>query len=148
MFTAIATAAIGLWGLGLLGLMDMSRVYFLPTYLLPMTIAGFLFGMGMVIGGFCPGTAAASMFTGKLDALVFIIGFLLGSLLFGDFIPVWKSFFESDFHGVWRLDQLLDVNLGAMVFVVVAFSVAGSLALRFLQHHFWGNKDEKTKLEK
>ena len=46
--------------------------------LLPMAVGGLLFGLGMVIGGYCPGTAIASLATGKLDALVFIVGFLIG----------------------------------------------------------------------
>ncbi|MEJ2618076.1 MAG: YeeE/YedE thiosulfate transporter family protein, partial [Ignavibacteriaceae bacterium] len=89
MFTAIITASIGLWGMSLLGLIDLGKMYFLPSFLLPMVVAGFIFGIGMAVGGFCPGTSLASMVTGKIDAMVFVGGFLIGSLFFGDFYSLW-----------------------------------------------------------
>ncbi|MEA1888694.1 MAG: DUF6691 family protein, partial [Pseudomonadota bacterium] len=80
MFSAIVTAMLGLWGLSLVGFINTEIFYFLPTYLAPVAVAGVLFGVGMVVGGFCPGTAAASIVTGKIDPLVFIGGFFIGSL--------------------------------------------------------------------
>lgn len=141
MFTAIVTSAIGLWGMSLLGLIDLSKFYFLPSYLLPMIVGGFIFGIGMAVGGFCPGTSLASMVTGKIDAMVFVVGFMLGSLLFGDLFPVWKNFYQSDANGVWRLDQLFNINIGLMVLIVTLFAILGSLGMRKLQFKFWGKND-------
>lgn len=137
MFSAIVTGMLGLWGLSLIGFIDISKVYLLPTFLLPMAIGGLLFGLGMVIGGYCPGTAVASLATGKIDALVFIVGFLLGSLIFGDLFPVWGDFYNSDYLGVFRLDQALDIQLGTAVLAIVVIAVAGSLMMRAVQRHFW-----------
>ena len=61
MFSAIVTGMLGLWGLSLVGVIDISQVYMLPTFLLPMAVGGVLFGIGMAIGGYCPGTAAAAV---------------------------------------------------------------------------------------
>ncbi len=138
MFTAIITASIGLWGLSILGLIDTSKIYFLPSYLLPMVVAGFIFGIGMAVGGFCPGTSLASMVTGKIDAMVFVLGFFLGSLLFGDLYPIWDNFYNSDGHGVWRIDQLFDINLGLAVLLVTLLGVFGSIGMRKLQYKYWG----------
>lgn len=140
MFTAIVTAAIGLWGLSLMGWIDAGKMYFLPTFLLPMVIAGFIFGIGMAVGGFCPGTSLASMVTGKIDALFFVIGFLIGSLIFGDLYPLWDQFYNSSAHGVWRIDQLLHINLGFAVLIVTVLGILGSLGMRRLQYRFWGKK--------
>jgi hypothetical protein len=141
MFTAITTASIGLWGLSLLGLMDISKMYFLPSYLLPMIVAGFIFGIGMAVGGFCPGTSLAAMVTGKIDAIVFIIGVFLGSLLFGDQYMLWEKFYNSDSNGVWRLDQLLNINLGLAVLLITLLAVFGSFGMKKLQNKFWGKND-------
>lgn len=141
MFTAIITASIGLWGMSLLGLIDPGKMYFLPSYLLPMVAAGFIFGIGMAVGGFCPGTSLASMVTGKIDAMVFVGGFFLGSLLFGDLYPVWEKFYNSDGLGVFRIDQLLNVNLGLAVLIVALLGVFGSLGMRKLQYKYWGKND-------
>jgi uncharacterized membrane protein YedE/YeeE len=137
MFSAIATGMVGLWGLSLIGVLDISMVYMLPTYLLPMAVGGLLFGIGMVIGGYCPGTAIAAIATGKVDALIFIVGFLLGSLVFGDFFPVWGDFYNSDYMGAFRLDQWLGIGLGPTVLIVVLVAVAGSLAMLWVQRLVW-----------
>ena len=141
MFTAIITASIGLWGMSLLGLIDLGKFYFLPSYLIPMIAGGFIFGIGMAVGGFCPGTSLASMVTGKIDAMVFVGGFLLGSLLFGDLYPIWDKFYNSDPNGVFRIDQLLNVNLGFAVLLITLLGVLGSLGMRKLQYKFWGKHD-------
>jgi hypothetical protein len=91
----------------------------------------------MAIGGYCPGTAAASLVTGKIDAMIFVVGFLIGSLVFGDWFPVWGEFYNGDYRGALRLDQLLDVNLGTMIFLIVAIAVAGALLMRLVQNLAW-----------
>jgi uncharacterized membrane protein YedE/YeeE len=137
MFSAIATGMLGLWGLSLLGVLDISRVYMLPTFLWPMAVGGLIFGMGMVIGGYCPGTAAASLATGKIDALVFIIGFLAGSLVFGDLFPVWGDFYNSNYLGAYRLDEWLGIGLGPTVLGIVVIAVGGTLLMRYVQNRVW-----------
>ena len=141
MFSAIVTGMLGLWGLSLVGFLDISEVYLLPTFLLPMAVGGILFGLGMVIGGYCPGTAVASIATGKIDALVFVVGFLFGSLIFGDLFPVWGDFYNSDYMGVVRLDQALGIGLGAAVLAIIVIAVAGSLGMRWVQQRFWPTTD-------
>ncbi len=137
MFTAMVTGMLGLWGLAFLGLLDTSHMYFLPTYLTPMLLGGFILGMGMVIGGFCPGTAVASSVTGKVDAWVFILGFLIGTWSFGDAFPYFADLYQSDYMGVFRIDQWLGINLGSGVLLVIAFALAVSFTLRRLQAFFW-----------
>ncbi|MGB5177647.1 MAG: DUF6691 family protein [Gammaproteobacteria bacterium] len=137
MFSAIVTGMLGLWLLSLVGFIDTSKMYYLSTYLTPMAVGGVLFGIGMAIGGFCPGTAAASIATGRVDALVFVVGFLGGSILFGDLFPVWGDFYISDYRGVFRLDELLGMNIGSVVLMLVIAAVAGSLLMRLGQHLFW-----------
>lgn len=145
MFSAIVTGMVGLWGLSLAGLIDISLVYMLPTYLLPMAVGGVLFGMGMVIGGYCPGTAIAAVATGKIDGMVFIGGFLIGSLAFGDFFPVWGDFYNSGYMSAFRLDQWLGIGLGPMVLIIVIVAVVGTISMIFVQDFVWGEKDTVTK---
>ena len=137
MFSAIATGMLGLWGLSLIGFLDISQIYMLPTYLVPMAVGGLIFGVGMVTGGYCPGTAVAAIATGKIDAMVFIVGFLLGGLVFGDFFPVWGDFYNSNYLGAFRLDQWLGIGLGPMVLIIVVIAVAGTLSMRYVQNRFW-----------
>ena len=143
MFSAIVTGMLGLWVLGLIGFLDLSQVYFLPTYLAPMAVGGLLFGVGMALGGFCPGTAVASLATGRIDAIVFVVGFLGGSLVFGDLFPIWGDFYRSDYRGVYRLDQLFGTRIGVAVLIIVVASVAGSLLMRYGQRLLWTTPKEE-----
>jgi uncharacterized membrane protein YedE/YeeE len=74
MFTAILVAGSGLYLLADLKLLDLGRVYFVPTFFWPQIAGGLLFGAGFVISGYCPGTAVAGLASGRLDALVTMIG--------------------------------------------------------------------------
>ncbi|NDU87915.1 MAG: YeeE/YedE family protein [Ferrovum sp.] len=58
-----------------------------PLIVLGLIGGGVLFGMGMAILGYCPGTIVISLGQGNLDALVGIIGGLFGSLLFAVLYP-------------------------------------------------------------
>jgi uncharacterized protein len=144
MFSAIVTGMLGLWLLSLIGFIDTSKMYYLPTFLTPMAIGGVLFGIGMAVGGFCPGTAAASIATGRVDAMVFVIGFLGGSILFGDLFPVWGDFYNSDYRGVFRLDELFGMNLGSVVLILAVAAVVGSLLMRLGQHLFWSTPKDQS----
>jgi hypothetical protein len=139
MFSAIMTGMLGLWGLSLAGYLDISKVYFVPTYLYPVMVGGFLFGIGMVVGGYCPGTALASVVSGKMDALVYLLGFFAGSLLFGDLYPVWQDFYNSDYRGYLRLDAIFGTSLGVTILIMVVIAVVASLFMRWVQQLIWHN---------
>jgi len=82
MFTAIVVAAGGLWLLKLAGLINTDQVFVPSALLVAAAIGGVLVGSGFAIGGYCPGTSVVGLFSGRLDALVFIVGLLLGTFVF------------------------------------------------------------------
>src|SRR5512139_656113 len=54
------------------------------TYIVGNLVGGIIFGVGMSLAGFCPGTMAAGAGEGKLDYLIpGGLGFLVGAALFG-----------------------------------------------------------------
>lgn len=87
MFTAVITAMLGLLLFTGMGWIDLGSVYAMPTIFGAQVAGGLLFGVGFVIGGWCPGTAAVGAVTGKLDALVFLGGAIVGSILFNETFP-------------------------------------------------------------
>ena len=85
MFTALITAMLGLSLVAALGWIELeSQVYLLPTLYGAQILGGLVFGVGFVLSGWCPGTAAVGVASGKLDALVFLGGVVIGAILYNE----------------------------------------------------------------
>jgi uncharacterized membrane protein YedE/YeeE len=118
MFTAILVASVGLYLLSDMKLLDMSRVWIVPTFFWPQIVGGALFGVGFVVSGYCPGTAVAGLASGRLDALVTMIGIGSGSLAFATLYPVLEGFYVSSPMERATLPEVMGVNhWGVLVFV-------------------------------
>ena len=82
MMTALIVSMSGLYLLRGLGLVTFPSVP--PTYIAANVIGGLIFGIGMSVSGFCPGTCAAGSGEGKLDYLIpGLLGFLVGAAIYG-----------------------------------------------------------------
>ncbi len=65
--------------------------------LLAIAVGGAIFGVGMVIYGFCPGTALAAIGAGSVHALVGAAGMIVGGIIYAlnfawvkaNILPVW-----------------------------------------------------------
>jgi len=104
MFTAMVTAMLGLQLALLLGFVGAEQIYFLPTIYGAQIVGGLLFGAGFVLSSWCPGTAAVGLASGRLDALIFLGGAALGSILFNEFYGVvapLASWGDSGVKFVW-----------------------------------------------
>jgi uncharacterized membrane protein YedE/YeeE len=122
MFTAILVAATGLYLLADLRLLDLGRVWIIPTFFWPQLAGGALFGIGFVVSGYCPGTAVAGLATGRLDALVTMIGILAGSLLFAVLFPALEGFYFSSDMGPVTLQKLMGVNHWITIMTLIALA--------------------------
>lgn len=122
MFSAMATAAIGLQVLGALGYVDLAQLYVPESIVWPQLVGGLLFGAGFVAGGWCPGTAAVGLASGKFDALVFLLGAGIGSLSFASLQPQVGDFLHAGTCAIGSLPEQLGVSgpVGAAVLLVVA----------------------------
>jgi uncharacterized protein len=82
MMTALVVAMAGLYTLRGLGLLTFPAVP--ATYIVGNLVGGLLFGVGMSMAGFCPGTCAAGAGEGKLDYIIpGFLGFLVGAIIYG-----------------------------------------------------------------
>jgi uncharacterized membrane protein YedE/YeeE len=101
MFTAILVASSGVYLLSDLGLMDIGKMWLVPTFFRSQIAAGFVFGIGFVLSGYCPGTVIAALASGRLDALLAMAGIAAGSFLFAILYPLIKPFyFSSNMDGL------------------------------------------------
>ncbi len=140
MFTGIVVAVIGLYVLVDLHLMDMDRFWIVPTFFWPQIVGGALFGVGFVVSGYCPGTSVVGLASGRLDALVTIIGVGAGSLLFAVLFPVLEEFYLSSDMGAATLPKLAGVNHWVIIVPVIAFAVG-----MFLLMEWYEKKQDKAR---
>jgi hypothetical protein len=119
MFTAIVTAMVGVWALSAIGWLDASKLYLTPTYLLPQAVGGLVFGVGFILGGYCPGTCVAGLATGRMA----------GIAAFSEtFDAVFAPWVEATSRGALTLPAVLGLPKGALVLVVVLAALGAFFA--------------------
>jgi uncharacterized protein len=122
MFTAILVAATGLCALADLKVLDISRVWIIPTFFWPQLVGGALFGLGFLVSGYCPGTAVAGLASGRVDALITMAGVAGGALIFSAFYPAMEGFYKTGDMGAATLPELLQVNHWVLLAFVYLFA--------------------------
>ena len=84
MFTAIVIGGIGV---ALLNGGGMAKWHVKEADMLGIVIGSALFGFGMVVYGYCPGTGIAAVATGSVHALVGLFGMLAGGIAYAYSFP-------------------------------------------------------------
>ncbi|REE82176.1 hypothetical protein BX611_1722 [Lutibacter oceani] len=128
-FTAALVALIGILYMDYLGYIDMSKLYVHPTYLWGAIIGGAVMGIGFVAGGFCPGTSLCAVAIGKIDAIIYVIGIMIGVFIFSELYILFQPIYEGYFEGNITLMDSLGVNRYWFVFIftiiaIIAFIVS------------------------
>jgi uncharacterized membrane protein YedE/YeeE len=144
MFTAIITAMLGIFWLGWIGFLDISRIYVPETYVLPQLVGGVIFGVGFATAGLCPGTSCVSAVTGRGDGVAAVLGMLVGVLLAGLFFGVLEPFYESTPHGALTLPALIRAPYGVVVFVIVGVALAGFQLADLIERRANANSSART----
>jgi uncharacterized membrane protein YedE/YeeE len=134
MFTAIVTAMLGVTYLSWAGFLDLSLLYLVPTYWVAQVVGGLLLGVGFVVGGYCPGTSIAAFATGKVDGLVFVLGFAAGTLAFAVSFPLVKGLYVAGDLGTKTLPQVLGIPYGVLVLAVVLMAVLGFMGATWVEN--------------
>jgi uncharacterized membrane protein YedE/YeeE len=99
MFTAILVGAAGVL---LLHGSGHAQWHVKPANMLGVVLGAGLFGAGMVLYGYCPGTGLAAAATGSLHALAGLIGMLAGGVLYGLSFP----WIDRNIQSVGQLGKL------------------------------------------
>jgi len=132
-FTAAVTAMSGVLLLGYFGLLDTDAIFINPTWLLPALVGGAIMGVGFVLGGYCPGTSVCAAAIGKIDAMFFVGGGLLGVLAFGEMYPLYKGFYESTSFGSIKVFDSLGISQGMFAFLLIGIAVSAFAATTVIE---------------
>jgi uncharacterized membrane protein YedE/YeeE len=128
MLTAIAVGAIGVWIMVAMGRASLSIK---PAAFGGVIVGAILFGTGMAIFGYCPGTSVSACGEGRRDAMVGVIGMLAGALVYVAAFPALQSLVNG-------LGNLGEVTLPAVTglspwIFVVALALAAILVATLVQ---------------
>ena len=128
MLTAIVVGGIGVFALVQAG---HAQFHIKPADLLAISLGAAIFGVGMVLYGYCPGTALAAIGAGSLHALVGAAGMLAGGIFYAlSFEWVKANILPVGAMGKVQLPQLF--GLGAPV-IFAALAVVSIVAFALLE---------------
>lgn len=118
-FTAAITAMLGLLFMDYFGWINFGQLYIHPTYLASALGGGLIMGAGFSLGGYCPGTSFCAVAIGKIDAVVYTVGLLLGILVFTWVFPWMESIYNGSFFGNITVTESLGMKNTLFVFLMV-----------------------------
>jgi hypothetical protein len=129
MFTAIVVAAVGLWLMRLGGLLRPDSIAVPQAAMASAAVGGALVGAGFAVGGYCPGTSVAGLCSGRLDALVFVLGVVLGTVGFAVFYgamlkslkAAWLIAEGDTFTDAYAVPEIVVLGLLALALVAVFY---------------------------
>ncbi len=128
MLSAMVTGMLGIYAMKGLGWVRLNPK---PGGLGTSVIGGLIFGVGFATLGYCPGTLAAAIGSGHLDALLGgLSGLLVGVALFAQVFPkLDRSILNWGSFGTVTIPELLRVNAW---FVIVPVAALAILLLRWI----------------
>ena len=106
MFSAVIVAMLCVSYTKGFGWVTTENVYFLHTIYAGQILGGLVFGVGFVMSGWCPGTGAVGLASGKIDALVFLLGAIGGSILYNEAYPILAPITQGDRGIIFAYDSL------------------------------------------
>jgi uncharacterized membrane protein YedE/YeeE len=127
MLSAIVVGGIGVYVLHQYGL---AQYHIKPADMLAVISGAALFGVGMVLYGYCPGTGIAAVGTGSIHALVGFLGMLVGGILYALSFP-WIKENVSSVASLGKI-RLPDVSGMPDLFWLGALLVVALVLFRFL----------------
>lgn len=135
-FTAAIVALIGSQFLGYFGLLNLNMVFVNEFYVGAAVVGGIIMGAGFIMGGFCPGTGLSALSIGKIDAMVFFLGGLIGAILFAETYPYIENLANGSYKGPVRINEVMGISPGLFtLFLVIAavllFRLAEASEVRF-----------------
>ena len=143
-FTAAVTAMCGIILLNYFGLLDTDIIFVNPTWLVPTIVGGIIMGIGFILGGYCPGTSVCAAAIGKVDALFFVLGGILGVFAFGELFPFYDQFYASTSLGAIKVFDSLGISQGVFAFILIAVAVGAFFATTLIERRV--NKQEAPSL--
>jgi len=144
-FTAGIVAMVGVMAFAHFGLLDINLIYINSTFIWSAIVGGIIMGLGFVVGGFCPGTSVCAAAIGKIDALIFIGGTFLGSIIFAEAYPLFKPLYMASYLGIPRIYETLGISQSLFAFIMVFFAISAFILTFIIEKKVNGLKTQPVR---
>lgn len=114
--------SIGSVGIAMLNRFGVTPLYLLPFPVFGIVIGGIIFGSGMALSGYCPGSTLVAISEGKIDAIFCLLGGLTGALFYALIYPYIRFYTEELLNlGKISISSLLGINhlYASLIFVAL-----------------------------
>jgi len=127
MLTAVTVGMAGVFAMRALGLVTL---HVKPTRYASNILGGLIFGVGLGLIGYCPGTGAAALGQGNYDAIAGVLGLAAGSYLFAETSGyLSRTIQQIGERGKLMLPELVGMRLGVFLPLFVALLAFALFAL-------------------
>ena len=130
MLSAIVVGMVGVLVMNSLGIVEL---HVKPTRYAANILGGLVFGIGFAILGYCPGTGAAALGQGNLDAIAGVLGLMAGSYFFAMVsAPLNRTVLKWGDRGKLLLPDVLHVPRWGVVLALTFILVTAMVILERL----------------
>lgn len=127
MLSAIIVGMLGIFSLRAMGLV---KLHVKPTRYAANIAGGLIFGVGLGLLGYCPGTGVVALGQGNYDAIAGILGLMAGSYFYAETSGYLSSTIEKiGNRGRVMLPDVLGMHLAAFLAIFVPVLVLGLFVL-------------------
>ena len=124
MFSAVVTALVLLTITGEIGLLDYDLLFINQTHIWSQIVGGTMLGIGFNMGGYCPGTSIVAVSSGKIDGMVYVLGFFFGLFIFPNIFDSIHDLYEAGHMGTIILTDILPIPRTTLVTLIVIAAMA------------------------
>jgi len=128
MLTAVVVGAVGIY---VMAANNLISLHIQPALFGAVLVGGAVFGAGMALLGYCPGTCVAACGEGARDAMVGLLGMLVGAIAYVTFYPVLDP--VRNFLGNAGKITLPELTETSPWLWIAGLIVAGAIAFWLLQ---------------
>ena len=128
MLTAVVVGSVGVYAMAEAGVVSL---HVKPALLGGVLLGGVLFGVGMAVLGYCPGTSVAACGEGRRDAMVGVFGMLLGAGVYVATYPALQPIIHV--LGDWGKVTLPEVTGTSPWFWIATMTIAAVVAFVLIE---------------
>jgi hypothetical protein len=134
-FTAGVTAMTGVLLMGHLGMLNLDIIYINPMFVQSAIVGGLIMGAGFIMGGFCPGTSICAAAVGRIDAMMFIGGSMIGILLFTENFTLLEPLFNAGSMGRITIHEVLGISPELFGILLAIVAIIAFLVTNRIENH-------------